>query len=169
MDSENKYPVLNIQNLIFTIRGRQVMLDSDLAEMYKVPSKRLNEQVKRNIERFPDDFRFQLTKEEFQSIELQFDHSSLRSQFATSKGGRGGRRYQPYVFTEQGVAMLSSILRSETAIKISIQIMQAFVGMRKFISNNAAIFQRLENVEQKQITTDKKFDQLFNALHFLSV
>jgi len=110
--------LVSVQNKIYTIRNQQVMLDFDLAEMYGVETKRLNEQVKRNIQRFPIDFMFQLTNNEF---------DSLRSQFATSK--RGGKRYLPYVFTEQGVAMLSGILNSETAINVNIAIMRAFVAI----------------------------------------
>ena len=162
----------NIQNRIFTIRGVQVMLDSDLAELYGVETKRLLEQVRRNKIRFPEEFRFQLTNEEWESLRSQIDASNknfLRSQIATSKEKRGGRRYLPYVFTEQGVAMLSAVLRSETAIKVSIQIMQAFVAMKKFIATNAAIFQRLEKVELKQIKTDEKIDKIFKALEDKSI
>ena len=145
----------NIKNRIFTIRGLQVMVDSDLAEMYEVETKNLNLSVKRNIARFPDNFRFQLTEEEYNSLRLQFE---------TSKEKRGGRRYIPYVFTEQGVAMLSAILRSDTAVKVSIQIIQAFVDMKKFITTNAGVFQRLDNIEKRQIIADSKFEQIFNAL-----
>jgi len=158
----------DIQHRIFTIRDLQVMLDRDLAELYGVENKRLNEQVKRNIERFPEQFRFQLTQEEFERLKSQIvtpTNDSLRSQIATLETGRGKhRKYLPYVFTEQGVSMLSAVLRSETAIKVSIQIMDAFVGMRKFIANNAAIFQRLDNIEQKQHLTDTKLDQVFEAI-----
>jgi len=142
-----------IQNKISTIRGLQVMLDVDLAVLYGVETKVLNQAVKRNIERFPNSFRFQLTENEF---------DNLRSQFVTSSWG--GIRYLPYVFTEQGVSMLSAVLRSETAVKISIQIINAFVEMRKFILNNAQLFQRIETVEQKQIATDKRIDQILDAL-----
>src|SRR3989339_462277 len=148
----------DIQSRIYTIRNAQVMLDIDLAELYDVEVKRLNEQVKRNIERFPQEFSFQLTVEE---------NNSLRSQFATSNK-KGGRRYLPYVFTEQGVAMLSGVLRSNTAVEISIQIINAFVAMRKFISANAQIFHRLEGIERKQIEykveTDEKFKKVFDAI-----
>ncbi|NOZ36042.1 MAG: ORF6N domain-containing protein [Chlorobi bacterium] len=155
MSDENKLiAVGNIKNMIFSFRGLQVMIDRDLAELYGVGTKVLNQAVKRNIERFPDDFRFQLSDNE--KIELvtncdrfvKLKHSSVN----------------PYAFTEQGVAMLSAVLRSETAIKVSIRIIKAFVEMKKFISNNAAIFQRLENVEMKQITTDEKIDRIFEAL-----
>ena len=156
--SDNKITILNIkniQNLIYTIRNTQVMIDSDLAELYNVKTSRLNEQVKRNTTRFPKEFMFQLTNNEFKN---------LMSQIAISSETHGGRRKLPYAFTEQGVAMLSSVLRSDTAVKVSIQIMNAFVGMRKFISQNASIFQRLDKVEYKQLKTDKKFEKLFDAL-----
>jgi phage regulator Rha-like protein len=154
----------DIQNKIFTIRNQQVMIDGDLAELYGVDLKRLNEQVKRNIERFPARYRFQLTKEEWEGVQLQ-SKLFLRSQNATLKNKRGQhRKYMPYVFTEQGVSMLSAVLRSETAVKVSILIIDAFVEMKKFISVNAGIFQRLDKIEQKQIETDQKFEQVFKAL-----
>ena len=159
----NKNPIIPIkliQNRIFTIRGVQVMIDSDLAKMYQVETKNLNLAVKRNIARFENNFRFQLTKEEYKNLRLQIE---------TSKENRGGRRYLPFVFTEQGVAMLSAVLRSKTAIKVSIQIMQAFVEMKKFIATNADVFQRLEKVEQKHIIADQKFNQIFKALENKSV
>ena len=116
--SDNK----DIRSLIYMVRGQQVMLDSDLAKLYKVETKVFNQAVNRNLDRFPDNFRFQLTKEEF---------DALRSQIATSNG-KGGRRYRPYIFTEQGIAMLSGVLRSDVAVQISIRIMNAFVEMRRF-------------------------------------
>lgn len=135
------------------------MLDSDLAEFYGVETRRLNEQVKRNIYRFPQEFMFQLKKDEYEI---------LISQFATSSSVHGGRRKLPYVFTEQGVAMLSGVLKSETAVKMSIQIISAFVAMRKFIINNAQLFQRIDTVEKRQLkyemVTDEKFEKVFNAL-----
>jgi hypothetical protein len=174
----------DIQSRIYTIRNAQVMLDIDLAELYGVEVKRLNEQVKRNIERFPQEFSFQLTIEENNSLRSQFEtlenenhlrfqigtsnnKQYLRSQFATSNK-KGGRRYLPYVFTEQGVAMLSGVLKSNTAVQISIQIINAFVTMRKFISANAQIFHRLDGLERKQIEykieTDEKFKRVFDAI-----
>jgi len=144
---------------IHLIRGVQVMLDRDLAELYGVSAKRLNEQVKRNIDRFPEEFRFQLTKE---------DVENLRSQNATSSGTHGGRRYSPYAFTEQGVAMLSAVLRSEMAVKISIQIMKAFVEMRHFVQENALLIKEIHQIKTEQVSlrieTDKKFEQVFDAL-----
>jgi len=158
---------IDIQSKIYNIRGLQVMWDSELAELYDVESKRLNEQVKRNIERFPLKFRFQLTENEYQNLRSQFATSSLVSQNITPSK-HGGRRYLPYVFTEQGVSMLSAVLNSKTAIDISIKIMDSFVNMRKFISQNNSIFQRLDNIEtlriKDKIKSDEKFDKLFNAL-----
>ena len=138
-------PVENkVESLIRVIRGQQVMLDRDLAELYGVETRRLNEQVKRNIERFPEDFMFQLTSNEF---------DNLKSQFATSSWG--GVRKLPYAFTEQGVAMLSGVLKSSTAVEANIRIMRAFVSMRHFMVNNAAIFQRLETIEFNQLESNK--------------
>ncbi|MFC1510564.1 ORF6N domain-containing protein [Candidatus Omnitrophota bacterium] len=148
-----------IQKKIATARELQVMLDSDLAEFYGVETRTLNQAVKRNIERFPKDFMFQLTKEEAKN---------LMSQFVTSSSGYGGRRKLPYVFTEQGVAMLSAVLKSETAVKMSILIMNAFVVMRKQIASNAQMLPRLESLEKRQMKhemkTDQKFERVFKAL-----
>jgi len=158
-----------IQSRIYTIRGIQVMLDRDLAEFYGVEVKRLNEQVKRNIERFPEDFMFQLSEEEYkflrsQNVTLE-KWDSLRSQNATIEDKRGlHRKYMPYAFTEQGVAMLSAVLKSETAVKMSIQIIKTFVAMRRLIASNAQIFQRLDTLEIKQLETDQKIDHLLNAM-----
>ena len=151
----------NIETLIKVIRGQQVMLDKDLATLYGVEAKVLNQAVKRNIERFPDDFRFQLIKEE-----------CLRSQIVTLNEKQGQHlKYMPYAFTEQGVAMLSSVLRSQTAIDVNIQIMRAFVSMRHFMVNNASVFSRLETIEyhqlemqQHQQETDKRIDEVFRRL-----
>ncbi|MFA6788446.1 MAG: ORF6N domain-containing protein [Arcobacteraceae bacterium] len=148
-----------LQGKIHTIRGLQVMLDRDLAELYQVETRRLNEQVKRNIERFPEEFMFQLSKEEFEN---------WKSQFATSMDKMGLRKV-PYAFTEQGVSMLASVLKSKTAIDISIKIIKAFVNMRKFISNNAFIFQRLDFLEQKQFHTDEKIEQILSAIEDKSI
>jgi hypothetical protein len=149
---------ITIKNLIYVFRGQQVMLDSDLAMLYQVETKVFNQAVKRNIERFPEKYRFQLTKEEY---------DSLRSQIVTSKG-KGGRRYMPYVFTEQGIAMLSAVLRSDVAIQTSIKIMDAFVEMRHFLSNNALMFARINEMEINQITfqksTEEKFEKIFNYI-----
>ena len=131
---------IDIQPMIKVIRGQQVMLDSDLSALYGVETRRLNEQVKRNIERFPDDFMFQLRKEEL---------DNLMSQNATSSWG--GTRKLPYAFTEQGIAMLSSVLKSQTAVEVNIRIMRAFITMRRFIATNAQLFQRLETIEYHQL------------------
>lgn len=148
--------VEEIQNMIFTFKGQQVMLDSDLAALYGVETKVLNQAVKRNLARFPAHFRFEVTKD---------DLPNLRSQFVTSSwGAHGGRRYQPYAFTEQGVAMLAAVLKSETAITVSIQIMDAFVAMRKYLVSHAAVFQRLQLVESKQLEADQHFEKIFKAL-----
>jgi len=158
-----------IENRIFTIRGVQVMLDSHLSEMYDVDNKRLNEQVKRNIVRFPDSFMFQLTDNEWEFLRSQIvtlkTGETLRSQNATLDDKRGKhRKYLPYVFTEQGIAMLSAVLRSDTAVMVSIKIMNAFVLMRKLALNNAGLFQRLDKIEVKQLETDRKFEQIFKAI-----
>ncbi len=147
----------NIKNLIYTIRGRQVMLDSDVAILYHCETKYVNRVIKRNIERFPQEFCFQLTEREFDNLRCQFVTSSLDN-------NHGGRRYLPYVFTEQGIAMLSALLKSDIAVKVSINIMKAFIEMRKFISSNGQVFERLTNVEYKLLEHDKKFDIIFNQL-----
>ena len=157
----------DIQTRIYTIRGIQVMLDSDLAKLYGTETKQLNRAVKRNIERFPQEFMVMVTEDEYYGIRpelsLSKDSDNLRFQNGTSSS-HGGRRYLPYAFTEQGVAMLSAVLRSETAVKMSIQIINAFVAMRRFIGSNAQIFQRLDTLEVKQLETDKKMERVLNAI-----
>ena len=143
-----------IKNLIYTIRGKQVMLDSDVAGLYHYETRRINETVKRNAERFPIEFCFQLTSKEYEV---------LKSQIATSNI-RGGKQKLPYVFTEKGILMLSGLLKNEVAIEVSIKIVEAFVEMRKFISSNGQLFERLTNVEYKLLEHDKKFDQVFDQL-----
>ena len=147
-----------IKSLIYVVRGQQVMLDSDLAGMYQVETKRVNEGVKRNQQRFPETFCFQLLEEEY---------DALRSQFATSKE-KGGRRYLPYVFTEQGIAMLSAVLRSDVAIQVSIRIMNTFVEMRRFMASNSLVLSRINEMEVKQLLyqkdTDEKFDKVFKYI-----
>ena len=146
-----------IQNMIYTIRGKQVMVDSDLATLYQVTTKRLNEQVRRNKNRFPFEFMFRLTAEEYEY---------LRSQNATSSedNAHGGRRYMPYVFTEQGIAMLSAVLKSDIAVEVSVKIMNSFVEMRNFLLSNREMFARLDRVELKQLETDKKLEKVFNYI-----
>ena len=151
---EKAIPSVDIESLIYVIRDEQVMLDSDLAKLYGVETKVLNQAVKRNIQRFPEDFMFQLNKEE-----------CLRSQFVTSNGGRGGVRYLPYAFTENGVAMLSSVLRSERAIAVNIRIMRAFSLMRNFIRKYGHLFQRLDRLEMRQLKTDEKVDDILDRLN----
>ena len=180
---------LQIEPLIRTIRGQQVLLDSDLAILYGVETKRLNQQVKRNIERFPEDFMFQLTQEEVtcsrsqiatlnertnlrsQIVTLNTENHSLRSQNATLNKRGQNVKYLPYAFTENGIAMLSSVLRSPIAIQVNIRIMRAFTAMRQFIASNAQIFQRLDVMEQNQlaltahqIETDHKLEEVFRRL-----
>lgn len=199
VESAPLQPLENIENLIQVIRGKQVILDRDLARLYRVETGRLNEQVKRNIERFPADFMFQLSKEEAESLKSQFATSSddfprsqfatlndeqenLTSQFAISSDEKilksqiaisswGGTRKLPYAFTENGIAMLSSVLRSPIAIATNIQIMRAFTAMRRFIAANAQVFQRLEVIEHTQLSlaahqeeADKKFEEIFRRL-----
>lgn len=144
-----------IENRIFTIRGKQVMLDSHLAEIYGIETKILNRAVKRNSDRFPESFRFQLNEKEYEN---------LRFQIGTSSEEHGGRRYLPYVFTEQGVAMLSAVLRSETAINVSSRIMEVFVEMRKLISTNFLVDSRLDKLEKSQLQNEQKFEEIFKAL-----
>ena len=157
--------VIEVKNLIYTIRGQKVMLDSDLATLYGVETKRLNEAVKRNIERFPSDFMFQLSEDEFKV---------LRSQFATSKEElekRGGRQYLPYVFTEQGVAMLSSVLRSKKAIEVNVQIMRTFVRMRQWAIENKDLSKQVSELRQylfnycKENEADKS--EIYKAIDLL--
>ncbi|WP_225748656.1 ORF6N domain-containing protein [Paraeggerthella sp. Marseille-Q4926] len=149
---------IDVKSLIYVMRNQQVMLDSDLAMLYDVETKVFNQAVRRNENRFPERFRFRLTSEE---------HERLRSQTVTSNG-RGGRRYLPYVFTEQGIAMLSTVLRSDIAVETSIRIMDAFVETRRFLANNAALFERIGQVELRQLEyqkeTDKKLDQVFACI-----
>ena len=153
MNGSELINVEDIRNRIYTIRGVQVMLDEDLALLYGVETRVLNQAVKRNKERFLVEFMFQLTENELNILKSQIVMSSW-----------GGRRTKPYVFTEQGVAMLSAVLKSETAVKISVQIINAFVAMRRFIASNAQIFQKLDTLEIKQVETDKKIDYVLNAI-----
>ena len=191
---ENEISTSKIENKIFIIRGVQVMIDRDIAELYGVETRRLNEQVKRNIERFPEEFMFQMNDEEFENWKSQMvisnsnnnshnwisqiatsnldkNSSNLMSQFATSSSDKMGLRKKPYVFTEHGVTMLASVLKSETAVKASIQIVKAFVSMRHFAANNAELFAELKAMRQYQIETDvhlkesdKKIDELFSLM-----
>ena len=154
-------PVARIEKAILVIRGHKVMLDSDLAELYEVPIKRLNEQVRRNLRRFPDDFMFQLTSEEA---------TALRSQFATLKAGRGQhRKFLSYAFTEQGVAMLSTVLNSDRAIEVNIAIMRAFVRLREIMSTHKDLARKLDDLERKLGDHDEKFAVVFEAIRQLMI
>ena len=144
-----------IENRIFVFRDNQVMIDRDLAEMYQVETRVLNQAVKRNIERFPEMFRFQLSESEFEN---------WKSQVVISNEDKMGLRRPPYAFTEQGVAMLSAVLRSDVAVKVSIQIINAFVEMRKLIASHSGLLQRMEGIERKQLETDQKFEKVLKAL-----
>ena len=147
--------LIPIQNIIYEIRGHKVMLDSDLAQLYEVETKVLNQAVRRNIKRFPTDFMFQLNDNEFES---------LRSQIVTSKEGKGGRRYNPYVFTEQGVAMLSTVLKSERAIEINIQIMRAFVKMRQFAISQTDTTEQIAELRKLLLLYIEKNDERVNDI-----
>lgn len=166
---------VSIKSMIRLIRGQQVMLDSDLAFLYGVETRRLNEQVKRNIERFPDDFMFQLTKEEFDFLKSQIamsnitdsqDIKNLKSQIAISRWG--GTRKLPYAFTRNGVAMLSSVLRSQTAVGVNVKIMRVFTAIPQLVNNNAQIIQRIFNIEQHQQETDEKIDVIIEKIENFS-
>ena len=159
------YDVEEIENLIYTIREKQVMLDSDVAMLYKCETRIINQAVKRNLDRFPCRFCFQLTKQEFQNLKSQIVISSFE------KRNYGGRRTQPYVFTEQGIAMLAGLLKNDIAVQVSINIMDAFVSMRRFLLNNGQVFQRLTNVEYTLLEQDKvlskhekQFEKVFDEL-----
>ena len=156
---QNELSSEDIKNLIYTIRGKQVMLDSDVAKLYNYTTKNINKAVKRNIDRFPEDFCFQLTEVEFQNLRFQFGTLNRKV-----NNGDVTRKYLPYVFTEQGISMLSGVLKNEIAIKVSVNIMRAFVEMRKFLMCNAHIFERLTNIEYKLLEYDKNFDKVFNEL-----
>ena len=169
---ENKLSIQNeisneeIKNLIYTIRGKQVMLDSDVAMLYNYETKKVNQAVKRNIDRFPERFCFQLTEDE---LEIMWSQIVTTSKLEDNK--YRSKKYLPYVFTEQGIAMLSGILKSEVAVQVSIKIMDAFVEMRKFLLSNGQVFDRLSNVEYKLLEQNKvlteheeKFEKVFDEL-----
>ena len=153
-----EYTSEDIKDLIYTVRGKQVMLDSDVAKLYNCETKYVNRVVKRNIERFPEEFCFQLEQEEFQNLRCQFVTSSFEKQ------NYGGRRYMPYVFTEQGIAMLSALLKSEIAVNVSIQIMKAFIEMRNFLFYNGQVFQEINAMKSKLLEHDEKFNIVFDKL-----
>ena len=154
---QNDFAIADIEKLIYTIRGKQVMLDSDVAMLYHYTTKNINKAVKRNIDRFPEDFCFQLTETEFQNLRFQFGTLNKKV-----NNGEVTRKYLPYVFTEQGISMLSGILKNEIAVRVSVNIMRAFVEIRKFLMINGQVFERLTNVEYRLQEHDKKFDEVFN-------
>ena len=146
-----------IKNLIYTIRGKQVMLDSDVARLFNYATKDLNRNVKNNIERFPEYYCFQLTEEEYKSLRCKI--------FTLNENGRGQhRKYLPYIFTEYGITMLAGLLKSDIAVNVSIKIVNTFIEMRKFLIQNGQIFERLTNIEYKLLEHDKKFNEVFNQL-----
>ena len=152
------YQVEDIKNLIYTVRGKQVMLDSDVAMLYHYETKNINKAMKRNINRFPEDFCFQLTEKEVENLRFPFGTSSL------NKENYGGRRYLPYVYTEQGISMLAGVLKNEIAIQVSISIIRAFIEMRRFISLNGQVFQVINDIKGHLLEHDKKFDEVFDEL-----
>ena len=158
---------VRFENYIYEVRGQRVMLDSDLAMFFEYETKQLNRQVARNIKRFPKNYCFQLTESEYENLRCQFVTS--KNNEIINNNNRGGRRYLPYVFTEQGIAMLSALLKSDVAVHVSINIMKAFIEMRKFLNQNGQVFERLTNVEYKLLEHDKNFDLVFNQLQISEV
>ena len=153
----NQLEEIKIENLIYEIRGRQVMLDSDVAKLFGYTTKDLNRNVKNNISRFPENYCFRLTEEEYKNLRCKIFTSSLEENY-------GGRRYLPYVFTEYGITMLAGILKSKIAVEVSIKIMDTFVAMRHFIKENKDMFKRLTMTEYKLLEHDSKIDELFDKL-----
>ncbi len=151
-------PIETVSQRIFLIRGQKVMIDSDLSELYGVSTIRLNEQVRRNIDRFPDDFMFQISKEEYES---------LRSQIAISNSVRGGRRYLPYAFTEHGVSMLSSVLKSPRAVQLNILIIRAFIRIREILSSNKELAYKIEELEREQKVQNRHINAVYSMLEKL--
>jgi hypothetical protein len=157
-------PIERIERAILIVRGHKVMLDADLAVLYRVSVGRLNEAVKRNRDRFPHDFMFQLTRTEFSQLKKQLGDLNLKSQIAISSSDWGGRRHPPYAFTEQGVAMLSSVLRSKRAVRVNIEIMRAFVRLREILASNAQLARKVDALEKKY---DVQFKVVFDAIREL--
>lgn len=161
MAEDKNHVIVNnkdIKNMIYTFRDQQVMVDSDLAKLYQVTTGNLNKAVKRNLSRFPEHFCFQLTEHEYKNLRFQNGSSS------SNNNNYGGRRYMPYVFTEQGIAMLSAVLKSDIAVEVSVKIMNSFVEMRRFLLSNQELFSRLDRIEIKQLETDRKFEEVFNYI-----
>jgi phage regulator Rha-like protein len=174
-ESEAIIPVERIENVIHIIRGQKVILDQDLAVLYGVETKQLNRSVKRNKERFPEDFAFQLTKEELNSLRCQFGTSNeniLKSQFATSKAGKGGRRYLPYFFTEHGVLMAANILKSKRAITVSIEIVRAFNRLRQILASHKILAKELQEIKEfvlkNSLKTDREFKRIWRTIEKLT-
>lgn len=157
LNFQNETSNEDIKKMIYTIREKQVMIDSDVANLYHYKTKALNLAVKRNIERFPEDFCFKLTREEFENLRFQFETLNLKV-----NNGSITRKYLPYAFTEQGIAMLAEILKSDIAVNTSIKIIQAFISMRKILIQNGQVFERLSILEYKQLQNEKNFKQLFD-------
>ena len=160
MTEDKNHVIINnkdIKNMIYTFRDQQVMVDSDLAKLYQVTTGNLNKAVKRNLSRFPEHFRFQLTEHEYKNLRFQNGSPSSNNNY-------GGRRYMPYVFTEQGIAMLSAVLKSDIAVEVSVKIMNSFVEMRRFLLSNQELFSRLDRIEIKQLETDRNFEEVFNYI-----
>ncbi len=161
--------LVEIKNLIYTIRGKQVMLDSDVAMLYHTETRIINQAVKRNLERFPEEFCFKITENEIKILEAQFIakngmNSSQNVMSSRNLNKNRGKTYLPYLFTEQGIAMLSAVIKNDVAIKVSINIINAFIEMRKFLNNNGQVFERLTTLEYKQIENERNFDKVFNML-----
>ena len=163
MTSPRKIDKYSVESAIYLIRGQRVMLDSDLAAIYHVTTKRLNEQLRRNRKRFPEDFAFQLTTEEFTNLKSQIATSSLRSQFVTSSS-HGGKRKLPWVFTEHGALMLASVLNSEIAVQASVRVVRAFVRLREMVAANAELANKLEELERRLDSHDEAIVDLFATL-----
>ncbi len=156
----DEYEKENIKNLIYTVRGKQVMLDSDVARLFQYETKDLNRNVKNNIDRFPEYYCFQLTNEEYKALRCK--------NFTLNENGRGKhRKYMPYAFTEYGITMLAGLLKSEVAVNVSIKIVNTFIEMRKFIANNGPVFQEINTIKVKLLEHDKKFDEVFNQLFYI--
>jgi hypothetical protein len=166
-EQKSMIPVERIERSILLIRGHKVMLDADLARLYGVETKALNRAVKRNLSRFPEDFMFQVTVEEFENLKCHIGTSNLKSQFAISGSGWGGRRHPPYAFTEQGVAMLSSVLRSKRAVRVNIEIMRAFVRLRQILSSHKDLARKLEELERRTGAHDQQIQAVFQAIRQL--
>ena len=165
MENNSDLSSAELEHRIFSVRGTQVMLDSDLAVIYGVTTKRINEQVKRNIDRFPEDFMFQLNPDEWENLRFQLNQPNQRSQNATFKSGQKiARKYRPFVFTEHGIAGLSGVLKSDSASRIHVAIMRAFVAMRKMSLHHQHFHVRLDEVERKQMLQEQKLNQILTAM-----